>query len=97
MIALPPELITLINNINTYLINPIIVLLMSVALLLFIWGGARFVLNADNPQERERGRKHLMWGLVGLFVMTSVYFILRVALATFGVTKGQDFPSEIPL
>ncbi|GIW69107.1 MAG: hypothetical protein KatS3mg100_601 [Candidatus Parcubacteria bacterium] len=97
MTPLPAELVGLLDRLSLYVINPILYLLMVIATALFLWGAARFILNADNPQERERGRKHLVWGLVGLFVMTSVYFILRVALATFGVQKEKDFPKEIPL
>ncbi len=97
MSPLPQDLLIFIDRVNTYIINPIILFLMALALLLFVWGGARFLLNADNPQERERGKKHLLWGIVGLFVMLSVYFILQVALNTFGIRKGVDYPSEIPL
>ena len=97
MESLPPELLILINNINTFIINPIIGTLTVIALFLFIWGGIEFIRNADSSTGRETGKQHMMWGLVGLFVMVSSFAIIRVGLNTFDVDGGDDYPSEIPL
>jgi uncharacterized membrane protein len=97
MEPLPFELIQLIDNINRFIINPIIGTLTVIALFLFIWGGIEFIRNADSSTGRETGKQHMMWGLVGLFVMVSSFALIRVGLDTFRVDSGSDFPSEIPL
>jgi|GEM_PF-3535068 len=55
--------------INTYLI-PIATF---GALLLFIAGIIRYVVNADNDEERKKGSQFIMWGLIALFVMLSIW------------------------
>lgn len=97
MPALPPELLSIINATSTYIINPLIGLVSVVALLLFIWGGMKFIQNAENPIERSVGQRHMLYGLIGLVIMLSVYAILRVGLTTFNVQSGSDYPSELPL
>lgn len=97
MQPLPSELIQFIDAVNRAIINPLIGLLMVAALFLFIWGGLQFIRNADSSAERETGKAHMMWGLIGLMIMISTFAILNVGLRTFGVSSGSDYPSEIPL
>jgi len=75
----------LISNIVTFIIQPIITLLFALALAYFIWGLAQFILNADNSDERTKGKQKIIWGVFGIFVMASVIGILTVVTNTFGV------------
>jgi uncharacterized membrane protein YbhN (UPF0104 family) len=79
-------IVPLLNNINRYILNPIILLLFSVALLVFFWGLFRFISNADNETERETGRQNIMYGLIGMFIMVSVYGLMRLVLGSFGIS-----------
>lgn len=96
MAPLPAGLVNLIDAVNRVIINPIIGVLSVLALLLFVWGGVQFIRSADSPPDRLIGQQHMIWGIVGLLVMVSVYLILNVGLNTFNVGPG-DYPSEIPL
>ena len=75
----------LLNNINRYLLNPFIILLFTIALLVFFWGLFKFIGNMDSPEEREKGRKNILYGLLGMLIMISVYGIIYVILNTFQV------------
>lgn len=44
-----------------------------------------FISNADNDEARSIGKKHMVWGIVGIVIMVSAYSILRMVAATFGV------------
>jgi len=79
----------LLNRIATEILNPLIVLLFGMALILFLWGGFKFIRDADSEEGRTLGKQSLVWGLVGMVIMVSVYAILRIAAGTFGV----DLPS----
>lgn len=72
------------NVVNT-IIEPLIVLLIWGALVFFLYGAAQFILNAADPEARKKGQQALIWGLIGLFIMASVFGILRVVTGTFGV------------
>lgn len=67
----------LIMKIAEVIINPTITLLFGAAILIFVWGIAQYVRGADEPGKREEGAKHMLWGLVGIFIMLSAVAILE--------------------
>lgn len=63
----------------------IIPLLFAVALVAFIWGVLRYLMNAADSKERAQGRNFMIWGIVALFVMLSVWGLTRVLENTFNL------------
>jgi len=63
--------------------NFIITTLVALALLYFFWGIALFILNAANEEARTTGRQKMIWGIIGLFVIISIWGILAVVNNTF--------------
>ena len=74
-----------INTLTTVIVNPIIRLMFALALVVFLWGVFEYIKNAGSPEDRKKGTQHIIWGLVGLFIMVSVWAILEIALNTFGI------------
>lgn len=68
----------LISNI----VQPLIKLMFIVAVLVFVWGVVEMIMNAGNEEKRATGTRHIMWGLIGLFVMLGVYGILNLLVNT---------------
>ena len=77
----------LIENIETFIIDPLIILLFVLALLLFFFGLAKFILNTSggNEEGKKEGKRHMFWGIIGIFIMVSVYGILKILTNTFGI------------
>lgn len=75
-----------VKNVNTLILNPIIELLFALALAFFIYGVLEFVLNQESEDKRTIGKRHMLWGLVGMTIMLGVWGILQVALDTLGIT-----------
>lgn len=63
----------------------IIPMLISLAVLIFMWGVVQFIANADNEEKRQKGRDFMVYGIIALFVMISVWGLVRVVSNTFGV------------
>lgn len=84
----PPNdaLTRFISNATRLIIEPIIWLLFALALFYFVNGVATFMLKADDPKARATGREHMVWGVIGFFIMVSVKFILDVLVGTFNVS-----------
>jgi hypothetical protein len=80
-----PTISAIIDKISTHILNPLIVLLFALATVMFLWGVFQFIVHADDPEGRETGRRHVLWGVVGMFVMISVYAIIRITLSTVNV------------
>lgn len=77
---------TLLLNLNNHIINPLIFLLMALASMQFIWGLLKYVKDSDNEEVRSEGKKHMLYGLVGLAIMLSVFGIINLIAVTIGVT-----------
>jgi uncharacterized membrane protein YidH (DUF202 family) len=65
--------------------NPLIAILFTVAIVVFFFGLARFIYNADDSAEKETGKRHMVYGLLGVVVMLSAYAILRLFATPFGI------------
>jgi hypothetical protein len=84
----------LIANINKYIVNPFIGFLFVLATILFLVGVARYYL-AGSPEDRSIGHKHMIWGLTGMFIMISVFGIMKIIINTFGINLSE-FGASIP-
>jgi len=76
----------------TAIVNPIIQVFFAVALVMFVYGIFEFVRGADNPEVRKKGQQHILYGLIGLFIMISVFTIIKILLNTIGV-PSNDVPA----
>lgn len=79
------ETAEIIYKINDIIVNPIIILLFAIALLVFLWGVAEFILNMGSEMARSNGRKHMFWGIIGFAIMVSVWVIIGIIKGTFGI------------
>lgn len=60
------------------LINTAIGVVVALALLAFFWGLAKFIFKVGGDEKAEdEGKRIMKWGLVALFVMVSVWGIVR--------------------
>ena len=79
------------------LIELAIPLLISVAVLVFIFGVIKFILGAGNDEKRKEGIKFIVSGLVGLFVILSLFALVRILQDTFGVDNENTVQqADIP-
>ena len=76
---------SLLNKVNEFVLNPLIILLFVVALIVFLWGLVEFISKAGSEEGRETGKRNMVWGVVGMFIMVAVYGIIKLILATFGI------------
>ena len=80
------EATTLIENMNEQIIAPIILLLFVLSLAMFFWGLVDFIRDAGNEEARQTGRAHMLWGIIGIFIMAGAWGIIIILLNTFGIT-----------
>lgn len=81
----------ILELIQVYLI-PII---MSFGMLAFLWGVAQYIRKGSDPKEREQGRQFMLWGIIGLAVMASVWGLVRILTNTLGVPLGIPSTRDI--
>ena len=78
-----------ITNVDTMIINPLILLLFALAVVYFLYGVLEFLMNQENEEKKTTGKSHMLWGVVGITIMLGVWTILGMVINTFGI-KGVD-------
>lgn len=86
------ELVCLFFDLVTFTI-PIVA---SLTLLVFFWGLAKFIKNADDSSSHETGKQLMFWGVIGLFVMVSVWGLVRFIGDALGIGTTQNRDIDIP-
>jgi hypothetical protein len=69
--------------------TPIVV---ALALLGFFWGLAMYIFSAGDEKKRSQGRNIMIWGILALFIMLSVFGIIATLQSTLGLTQTQTIP-----
>ncbi len=77
----------IINTIN----NILVPVLFAVAFIVFLWGAFdTFILGSGSEEVKEKGKGLMLWGLIGFFVMVSVWGLVNILTGTvsFGNNSG---------
>ncbi len=61
----------------------IIPLIFAAAFMFFLWGVMKFIM-ANDSAKKEEGKKFIIAGMIGLFVMTSIWGIVSIVSRTLG-------------
>lgn len=77
-----------------YLIdNYLVPLLFAIAFLMFLWGVyLYFIQGAANEEKRTLGRQFVVWGIIGLFIMISIWGIINLLLNSFELDSQSRPP-----
>ena len=96
--ALPLVSLAAINNVSdvgSFIINTInnvlVPVLFAIAFIVFLWGAFNaFIIGATNDTAKEKGKNLMLWGLIGFFVMVSVWGLVNILTGTvsFGNNTG---------
>lgn len=71
--------------------------LVSLALVVFLIGVVSYVKAGDDEEKRSQGRNMMLFGIVALFVMISVWGLVRIIHnSIFGADKNFENPSLPP-
>lgn len=78
----------LLSKINQFILNPIIRLAFAVALLYFFWGIVQFINSETADSKRDEGKKKILYGLLGMFIMFSAYGLIKFILNSLGISSN---------
>ena len=68
----------------------------ALAVLAFFWGVARYIFSAGEEEAKAEGRRIMVGGLIGIFVIAAVWGIVIFIGAALGIntaTKNQAIPT----
>jgi len=64
------------------IVNPVIWVMFTVAVIVFLWGIFRFVSSDEGGDGRTKGKASMVWGIVGFLIMVGVFGILAFIKST---------------
>jgi hypothetical protein len=81
----PKDFKDVINNVFINgMIRPLVPLLIGLAVVVFVYGVLLLVLS-EGGEKKEEGKEFMFWGIIGIFVMVSVWGLVSVLKSTFGL------------
>lgn len=78
-------IVPLLKKIDTFILNPLIGLAFAVATIVFLFGIFQFIMSETADNARETAKKKILYGLLGMFIMSSAYGLIHIVLGTFGI------------
>ena len=80
----------LVNRFIGGVLTPLIYLFVAGGVVYFLAGVFKYIRQASDDKEREEGRKMMLYGIIALFVMVSVWGLVRVLQGTFVLDNSPD-------
>jgi hypothetical protein len=81
-------------NIVVNIISALVILVISLAVLYFLWGVSKYIIS-DDVKKREEAIKVITYGVIVIFVMVSMWSLVFVIGRTFGLGSNQVPREEI--
>jgi hypothetical protein len=76
------------------LVAQLIPIVIAIGLLSFIWGLVQFIMSLGDEDSKEVGKRRMVWGIITLFVIVSVWGIVNLLNEITGIQMGGTI--EIP-
>ena len=70
-----------VGKIRTEIVNPIIKLLIAVAVVYFLFGVVKYFIGSRDradSQGAEEGKQHMLWGIIGVAITISAFGIVNL-------------------
>ena len=74
-------------------LNGVIGLFITLAIVVFFWGLIKYIASGAS-EGKSQGLSIMLWGIIAIFVMVSLWGIIRVLQSTFGVQNNQAIPLQ---
>ncbi|TSC58837.1 MAG: Uncharacterized protein Greene041679_39 [Parcubacteria group bacterium Greene0416_79] len=79
----------------TGILGAIIPFIIALAVVVILWGIFRYISKAGEEEARQEARQFIVWGIIGLFFMVSIWGFVNLLDKTFSLDKTIR-PSDIP-
>jgi hypothetical protein len=75
----------------------VIPFIFALAALAFIWGAVKFfIIDSGEEAKRDQGKQFMLWGIIALTVMVSIWGLVHILGVTFGIPNTSFLPQVKP-
>ena len=79
-------IVPFLEKVDLVILNPLIFLMFGLAGVYFIYGIVKYLSLEAGDKSRKEAQDSIIWGIVGMVIMISVYGLIKFILATFGIS-----------
>lgn len=72
------------------LIQDLVIVVIGLAMLFFFWNMGQVILKSGDPKAREESRNRMVWGVIAIFVMFSIWGIVYWIGDNLGIEVGGN-------
>lgn len=86
----------LLDFVTCNISRSVVPLIFSLAVAAFVWGVVQYViLGAEEEAKRAKGRQFMIWGILALAVMVSVWGLVKIVTTTFNINPGKSIIPQL--
>jgi fumarate reductase subunit D len=79
------------------LINRLLPFVITLTVLVFLWGVFKFVIAGADGDQRKEAQGYMIWGIIALFVMVSVWGLVNILVRTFDLNPLAPPAPQLPM
>ena len=76
------------------LIVLLIPVVIAIGVLFFIWGLVQYIAASGDEAAKEEGKRKMIWGVIALFVIISVWGLVALLNELTGVDQGETYDPD---
>ena len=77
------------------ILDRVVPFIVGLAVFIVIWGIFNYLTHAENEEKRDEAKKYILWGVIGVFCMLSVWGFVNILYNSFTLERQID-GSKIP-
>jgi len=77
-------------NVVGVIVTLLVPIVSTLAIVFFFYGLAKYVLNSGDEEKKEEGKNIMIWGVLAMFVLVTIWGIVGFLQKTVGNTQGPN-------
>ena len=90
-----PTLYTILIRLRGIL-DALIPFIIGLSVFVIVWGIFRYITEASNEEKRAEAKRFVVWGIIGVFFMLSIWGFVAILVNTFEINRTIDPDKDIP-
>ena len=78
------------------IIDQIVPFLVGLGVFVIIWGIFTYITHSAEEEKRTEARQYIVYGIIGIFLMLSVWGLVTILRNTFSLTNETPGRSDMP-
>ncbi|HEY4509128.1 MAG TPA: hypothetical protein VJC13_02495 [Candidatus Paceibacterota bacterium] len=79
----------LVDSVSS-IVGKVIPIMFALAIIYFFWGLIQFIRSAGDPKLAAQGKSIMIYGVIAIAVMLSIYGLVRFLNTSFGISDNSN-------